>query len=122
MRPHKTPPTRKDDCLTQCLSRLLNINYAEVPFYARASKQEQWLAKLRIWANKKGYRMIYAEPTDLQHIKTDLIIGVGKSPGGTKNDHAVIINKDLQVIWDPTYNKRRSIKEFGYVLVFKEQE
>jgi hypothetical protein len=52
----------------------------------------------------------------------DRLIGVGKSPSGKPYDHAVIIDSRLKVIWDPEYNKRRSVKEIAYVLVFKEKE
>lgn len=113
---------RKDDCLTACLSKLLDINYEEVPFYGKESASKGWLAKLKIWANKKGYKMSILfedeiNPTDLP----DEMIGVGRSPSGRKNDHAVIVNNNLKVLWDPTYNKRRSIRGIGYVLIFEER-
>lgn len=110
---------RKDDCLTACISKLLNINYDEVPYYGR-DNDSSWLARLRIWANKKGYRM-YMEWTD--SIATqwpEKVIGVGRSPSGKDCDHAVIIDPQFNVIWDPEYNKKRSVREIDYVLVFKE--
>lgn len=112
---------RKDDCLTACVSKLLKINYDEVPYYGR-DNDSSWFARLKIWANKKGYRM-YMEWTD--SIATqwpDKVIGVGKSPSGKDCDHAVIVNRNLEVLWDPEYNKRRSVKNIDYVLVFKEKE
>lgn len=112
---------RKDDCLTACLSRLLNINYDEVPYYGR-DIDSRWLEELRTWANKKGYRM-YMEWTDSIATRLpDKLIGVGKSPSGRRCDHAVIIDSRFNVIWDPAYNKRRSVKEIDYVLVFKEKD
>lgn len=112
---------RKDDCLTACVSRLLGINYDEVPYYGR-DIDSSWLERLRIWANKKGYRM-YLEWTDSIATKwPEKVIGVGKSPSGKPCDHAVIIDNQFNVIWDPEYNKRRSVKKFAYVLVFKEKQ
>jgi hypothetical protein len=111
---------REDDCLTACVSKLLDINYDEVPYYGR-DIDSQWLEYLRAWASKKGYRM-YMEWVDSQSTKwPDRVIGVGKSPSGRSNDHAVIVDSQLNVVWDPEYNKRRSIREIGYVLVFKER-
>lgn len=121
MKPRKTPPNRKHDCLTQCLSRLLDINYSEVPFYGKDSAASDWLAKLRIWANKKGYSMRLMD--DTRHIwPTYKVIGVGKSPSGRPTDHAVIVDivcDEPIVLWDPTYNNKKSIKEFKYFLVFR---
>jgi hypothetical protein len=110
---------RDDDCLTACVSRLLNINYDEVPYYGR-DIDSTWLERLKTWANKKGYHM-YMEWTDSIATRLpDKMIGVGKSPSGKPCDHAVIIDKDFNVVWDPAYNKKRSIKDISYVLVFKE--
>jgi hypothetical protein len=120
MRPRRTPPTRKNDCLTICLSRLLNINYEEVPFYGKESAAAGWLSKLTIWANKKGYHMEITAKLNTYNIKNKKVIAVGKSPSGRDNDHAVIVDENLKVIFDPTYNKKRSIKNIGYLLVFKE--
>lgn len=111
---------RKDDCLTACVSKLLDINYDEVPFYGN-DKDSSWLGRLKTWANKKGYRM-YLEWTDSITTKLpDKIIGVGRSPSGKPCDHAVIVDSDLKVVWDPEYNKRRSVKDISYVLIFKEK-
>ena len=119
--PRKTPPMRKNDCLTQCLSTLLNINYEEVPFYAKESAAKNWLSKLSIWANKKGYKMrVVYNPKNIW--PTHKVIGVGRSPSGKDNDHAVIVDiicDTPKVIWDPTYNKRRSVKQFGYFITFR---
>lgn len=120
MRVRKTPPLRKDDCLTVCLSRLLEIHYEEVPFYGKASAAENWLSKLSIWANKKGYDLEIVIPTKDYDAKNKKLIAVGRSPSGKNNDHAVIVDENLKVIFDPAYNKRRSIKSIGYILAFKE--
>lgn len=110
---------RKDDCLTSCVSKLLNINYDEVPYYGR-DMDSTWLGRLKIWANKKGYKM-YMEWTDsLATQLPDRLIGVGKSPSGKQCDHAVLVDKNLTVVWDPEYNKKRSVKDIDYVLIFKE--
>jgi len=119
MRVRKTPPLRKDDCLTVCLSRLLEINYEEVPFYGKDSAANGWLSKLSIWANKRGYELEVVVPKGYD-TKGKKMIAVGRSPSGRDNDHAVIVDENLKVIFDPTYNKRRSIKNIGYILVFKE--
>lgn len=112
---------RKDDCLTACISKLLDIKYDEVPFYGRGITSE-WLELLRTWANKRGYHM-YMEWTDSITTRLpDKLIGVGKSPAGRPCDHAVLVDNNLNVIWDPTYNKKRSIKDVAYVLVFKEKD
>ena len=121
MRVRKTPPLRKDDCLTVCLSRLLEINYEEVPFYGKKSAANGWLSKLTIWANKRGYELEVAVPEEYD-TKDKKIIAVGRSPSGRDNDHAVIVDENLKVIFDPAYNKRRSIKNIGYLLAFKELE
>jgi hypothetical protein len=113
---------RKDDCLTSCLSKLLDINYEEVPFYGKDSASEGWLAKLTKWANKKGYKMQFAWTNDLS--MADLpeeLIGVGKSPSGKPCDHAAIVDNNLKVLWDPGYNKKRSIKNIEYVLLFRKK-
>lgn len=65
---------------------------------------------------------MYMEWTDSISTRLpDKLIGVGKSPAGRPCDHAVLVDNNLNVIWDPTYNKKRSIKEVAYVLVFKEK-
>lgn len=113
---------RKNDCLTACLSKLLDINYEEVPFYGKESASKGWLAKLKIWANKKGFRMSILFDDEINCI--DLpgkMIGVGRSPSGRNNDHAVLVDNNLKVVWDPTYNRSRSIKNIGYVLIFEER-
>ena len=113
---------KKDGCLTACLSKLLDINYDEVPFYGKESASKDWLAKLRIWANKKGFKMNILFDDEINPIDLpDKMIGVGRSPSGRDNDHAVIIDNNLKVVWDPTYNKRRSIKKIGYVLTFEDR-
>lgn len=113
---------KKDDCLTACVSRLLNIDYDQVPFYGKESASKNWLTKLKIWANKKGYSVSILfndeiDPNDLP----EKLIAIGKSPSGRPDDHAVLTDNNLKVIWDPTYNKRRSIKGIGYVLIFEER-
>jgi hypothetical protein len=112
---------RKDDCLTACVSKLLNINYDEVPFYGKDSASDDWLAKLSKWANKKGHKMYFVWRDNLLLSSLpEKLIGVGKSPSGKPCDHATLINNNLKVIWDPAYNKKRSIKDISYVLIFKE--
>lgn len=112
---------KKDGCLTACLSKLLDINYDEVPFYGKESASKNWLAKLKIWANKKGFKMSILFDDEINPIDLpDKMIGVGRSPSGRKNDHAVIVDGNMKVIWDPTYNRRRSVKQIGYVLIFEE--
>ncbi len=110
---------RKDDCLTACVSKLLNIHYDEVPFYGR-DNDSSWLERLRIWANKKGYRMRMEWTDEISTELPEKLIGVGKSPSGRSCDHAVLVDKNLRVLWDPEYNKRRSVKDIEYVLVFRE--
>lgn len=112
---------RKNDCLTACVSKLLNINYAEVPFYGKEN-DSSWLAKLRVWANKKGYRLHMQWTDSISDSLPEKMIGVGKSPSGKPCDHAVLVDNNLKVIWDPAYNKKRSIKSVDYILVFKETE
>jgi hypothetical protein len=112
---------RSNDCLTACISRLLDIHYDEVPFYGKDSCAAGWLAKLKKWANKKGYAMnlVWRDDINIKELP-DKMIGVGASPSGRPNDHAVLVDNNLKVVWDPAYNKRRSIKSVGYVLIFKE--
>ncbi len=113
---------RKDDCLTACVARLLNIHYDEVPFYGKDNKSVGWLDKLKIWSNKKGYKLNLVWASEINSISLpDKFIGVGKSPSGRPNDHAVIVDKDFTIVWDPAYNKRRSIKSVEYILVFREK-
>lgn len=122
MKPKKKPYGRDGDCLTACLSRLLEINYQEVPYYGKDSAADGWLAKLTKWTNKKGFKMQMLWWDEIKRDELpESLIGVGKSPSGRPNDHAVIVDNNLKVLWDPAYNKRRSIKEIGYVLVFKER-
>jgi hypothetical protein len=120
-RPDWVTRGRKDDCLTACVSKLLEINYDEVPYYGK-DQDPSWLARLKIWANKKGYRMHMQWTDSISIILPDKLIGVGKSPSGKPCDHAVIVNSKLNVIWDPEYNKRRSVKDIAYVLIFKEKQ
>lgn len=112
---------RKDDCLTACVSKLLNIHYDEVPFYGRETNST-WLERLKIWANKKGFRMHMEWTDSISAQLPDKVIGVGKSPSGKPCDHAVIVDSQLNVIWDPEYNKKRSVKDIAYVLIFKEKD
>jgi hypothetical protein len=113
---------QKDDCLTACISRLLDIDYDQVPFYGKESASKNWLAKLKIWANKKGYRMTVIFDDEINRVDLpEKMIGVGRSPSGKPCDHAALVDENLKVVWDPTYNKRRSIREIGYVLVFEER-
>lgn len=113
---------RKDDCLTASISKVLEIDYEQVPFYGKDSASTGWLAKLTKWANKKGFRMqlIWSDEIDTKILPLKLI-GVGKSPSGKPCDHAVVVDNNLKVIWDPAYNKRRSIKSVEYVLIFRER-
>lgn len=119
MRPRKVPFGRKDDCLTRCLSRLLDINYEEVPFYARDSKSDNWISKLTMWSSKRGYHMDVVFDVEKCNTSNKKIIGVGKSPRDPKNYHAVIVDENLHVVFDPSYNKKRSIRNIEYIIVFE---
>lgn len=115
---------RKNDCLTACVSKLLEIDYEQVPFYGKGSVRRGWLAKLTKWANKKGFhlQLLWYDEINKTTALPSKLIGVGKSPSGRPNDHAVIVDNNLKVVWDPAYNKRRSIKNVGYVLVFARRD
>lgn len=114
---------RKNDCLTACLSKVLDIDYEQVPFYGKDSASTEWLAKLTKWVNKKGFTMNLVWKDNIEkELLPDELIGVGASPSGRPNDHAVIVDNNLKVIWDPEYNKRRSIKSIGYVLIFRRKD
>lgn len=114
---------RKDDCLTACVSRLLRIDYDQVPFYGKDSASDQWISKLSTWANKKGFIMefLWDDEINLSELPEKLV-GVGKSPSGKRCDHAAIVDNNLKVLWDPAYNKKRSIKKIEYVLVFRKKD
>ena len=114
---------RKNDCLTACISRLLDIDYDQVPFYGKDSASKGWLAKLTKWSNKKDHTMqlVWKNKIKLDELPAELI-GVGRSPSGKSCDHAVLVDNNLKVIWDPAYNKKRSIKSVEYVLVFREKK
>jgi len=114
---------RKNDCLTACISRLLDIDYDQVPFYGKDSAGKGWLAKLTTWSNKKGYKMELVWKDKINHdIIPAEMIGVGRSPSGRSCDHAVLVDNNLKVVWDPAYNKRRSIKSVEYILIFRKKQ
>lgn len=111
----------KGDCLTHCLAQLLDIDYRQVPYFAKESRQAEWVDRLEAWSLKKGYVCdIVNDEQQIKNISVDKIIAVGPSPKQNGNTHAVLVDKDMRVIYDPSYRMRKTIKTVNYVITFRE--
>lgn len=110
---------KTNDCLTACVASLFDVNYEEVPFFAKANKADKWISRLRDWAGKKGYDCELLWEYKLSDLKGHKLIGVGPSPRYNGNTHAVLIDDMLKVVFDPGYRLRKTVKSIEYVIIFR---
>lgn len=113
---------KKDDCLTAAVASLFEINYEEVPFFAKPSRERQWVSRLREWVGKKGYDAELKWTFKISDLQGNKVIGVGPSPSSAGNFHAVLIDENLKVIFDPGYRLRKTVKEIEYVIIFRRKD
>lgn len=107
------------DCLTACVASIFDVNYEEVPLFAKPSKADQWLKNLKTWAGKRGYDTELLWEYKLSELENNLVIGVGPSPRNNGNTHAVLVDETLKVTFDPGWPLRKTVKEIEYVIIFR---
>jgi hypothetical protein len=106
---------KTDDCLTACLATLLDIEYELCPYVA---KSESWVEDINRFLSPAILKFIYPDYLTNNfpdYIESDYGIGVGQSPRGNFT-HAVIVDKDFNIIHDPMPNVE-PIASLSYVMV-----
>ena len=91
--------TAKDDCLRQCIARLLDLPPSRVPHFVGKYKG-RWIWHLARWCERRGLAMVLASHGRERGVVAGVTwwISIGTTRCGTC--HAVLVHRDKGVVYD----------------------
>lgn len=101
---------KKDDCLRQCLARLLRLKPGKVPHFVRKHKG-RWSYYMTRWLMRRGYSVVvcHGRATLSENIRKWIRIGPVR---GGDTHHAVLMEAPAwgvaTVSWDGGFKLRRT--------------
>ena len=95
---------RNDYCLTYCIAKILNLDVEKVPYFA--AFEFNWIKALRLFLqiyNLNVKVILYTPDTELMlnNIKSLYKIGVININEDDTDTHAIVLNNDLSLSYDP---------------------
>ncbi len=89
----------KNDCLRQCLARLLDLPPSRVPHFV-GKYRGKWIWHLARWCERRGLAMVLASHGRERGTVAGLTwwISIGTTKSGTC--HAVLVHRDKGVVYD----------------------
>lgn len=107
---------RKDDCLRQCVARIVRRKPHRVPHFVKKYKG-RWVQHLAKWCDRIGYNVLYIEGQATISEGIRQWINIGPSASNKKLDHAVVMRAGPHTEAKVVYDGGNGIRKVTRVLV-----